>query len=84
MFWQFLVNSKTIYAPYEMSLELGHYRWCHTGYCYTHHSQAMLACMAPSVSSTVIKFLLQCHYPAIIKNKGTPNGKECENFQLPK
>ena len=24
-----------------MSLELGHYRWCHTGYSYTHHSQAV-------------------------------------------
>ena len=34
MFWQFLVNVKTIYAT--MSLELGHYKWCHTGYHYTH------------------------------------------------
>ena len=40
MFWQFLVNVKTIYAT--MSLELGHYKWCHTGYHYTHHSQAIV------------------------------------------
>ena len=39
-----------------MSLELGHYRWCHTGYCYTHFPKQCLGCMAPSV----------------IKNKGTP------------
>ena len=38
-----------------MSLELGHYRWCHTGYCYTHFPKQCLGCMAPSV----------------IKNKGT-------------
>ena len=53
MFWQFLVNVKTIS---EMSLELGHYRWCHTGYHYTHLQGNCPCCMAPSV----------------IKNKGTP------------
>ena len=31
MFWQFLVNAKTFYVS-----RIGHKRWCHTGYCYTH------------------------------------------------